>query len=85
MYEIRFSKAAVKKIDDLTKNQKSKLKEIIGEMKLNPFSVPFTRIKGEINVYRIRIGDYRILFEMDKEERIISILKVEHRKKIYSR
>ena len=39
------------------------------------------RMQGYNNVYRLRVGDYRVIFELDSEG--IHILKVGHRKNIY--
>ena len=54
----------------------------VEELSENPFSKDIKRLKGS-NDFRLRVGDYRVIFEIDKET--IIILKVGHRKNIYKR
>ena len=43
------------------------------------------RMKGVQDTYRIRIGDYRILYDVDDSENTILVLRVQHRKDAYRR
>ncbi|MEM2259425.1 MAG: type II toxin-antitoxin system RelE/ParE family toxin [Candidatus Thermoplasmatota archaeon] len=43
------------------------------------------KIRGEINLYRIRLGKHRILYEIDRENNRVIIIKIEKRSKIYDR
>jgi mRNA interferase RelE/StbE len=54
----------------------------VGELSSNPFSQDVKKIRGSSD-FRLRIGDYRILFSVSPET--IKILKVGHRKNIYKR
>ena len=83
MYEILFSKKSVTFIKSLDKGYKNKIKEIIKRLQFNPFIYPYKKIKGGENLYRIRAGKYRILYEINKEKRKIIILKIDKRSKIY--
>lgn len=56
MYEIGFSRQAAEFIKSLPKSQKEKVRNIVEAMKDNPFSHPYRKIKGETNLYRIRLG-----------------------------
>ena len=69
MYEIIFTEKASNFAEKLPKANKRKLKEILEKLKENPFSYPYRKIKGESNLYRIRIGTYRILYEVDEKEK----------------
>ena len=42
----------------------------------------FLRLQGE-ETYRLRIGDYRIICEVDHHERVIHIMDIGHRKNVY--
>ncbi|WP_240921896.1 type II toxin-antitoxin system RelE/ParE family toxin [Thermococcus sp. ES12] len=41
-------------------------------------------MRGYRDVYRLRVGEYRVIFEYDKNERVIRILKVGKRGSVYS-
>ena len=83
MYEIIFSKKSAKFINRLGAGYKNKIKKIFEVMKNNPFSYPYKKIKGETDLYRIRVGNYRILYQVDKNKKWIIILKIDKREKIY--
>jgi len=83
MYEIIFSKKAAKFISSLPEGYKNKIKETVSVLKENPYGYPYKKIRGETNVYRIRVGEYRILYEIDKNDNLIIILKVDKRERVY--
>lgn len=85
MFEVIFTKKAAKRVQNLENSHKKKLKEIILTLRENPFSYPYKKIKGEENMYRIRIGKFRILYEVDEKNSLIIIFKVERRERAYKR
>ena len=54
--------------------------ELLAEHPHPPRSMPLV---GSTNIYRVRVGDYRILYSIDEEIRIIEIRKVAHRREAY--
>ncbi len=54
----------------------------IRELSENPYSGDVKKLKGEEG-FRLRVGDYRIIFTIEKDR--IIILKVGHRKNVYER
>lgn len=54
----------------------------IEELKYNPFPPNSKKLKDNLG-YRLRIGDYRILYTVDKTVQIIEIYKIGHRRDIY--
>lgn len=82
-YEIIFTYKSAKFIESLPRGHKQKLKDIIEGMGLNPFSYPYRKIRGKTNLYRIRLGKFRMLYEIEEKEKRIVILKVDKRGKVY--
>ncbi len=69
--------------DSLNKLESSISRRIlkkVDELSENPFSRDIKRLKGSCD-FRLRIGDYRVVFAIEKDT--IQILKVGHRKHIY--
>lgn len=85
MYEVILSRSAAKFIESLDKAYRIKIKKIIEVMRENPFAYPYKKIRWEHNLYRIRIGKYRILYEIDKTEGKIIIIKIDKKSRIYER
>ena len=83
MYEVIFTKKAAKQVRNLQDAHRRKLKEIIVALSENPFSYPYKKIRGEEHTYRIRVGQFRILYEVDDENNRVVIFKVERRERAY--
>ncbi len=83
MYEIIWTDYALEQLDKLEKEISRRIVKKIDELIMNPFSRNVKKLKDE-NSFRLRIGSYRVVFEI-KPEKIIYILKVGHRKNIYKR
>ncbi|MFQ6119660.1 MAG: type II toxin-antitoxin system RelE/ParE family toxin [Methanosarcinales archaeon] len=61
----------------------SRIDRGIQDLKENPLPRGVKKLKGTNNKYRIRQGNYRILYEIDKESKLIIIYRIKHRKKVY--
>lgn len=49
----------------------------------NPRPVGCSKLKGQGDLYRIRVGDYRIVYRIDDESRQVDITIVAHRREVY--
>ena len=85
MYEMIFSRKAAKFISTLPHNYKNKIKEMLIILRENPYAYPYKKIRGKTNLYRLRMGNYRILYEVNKKQNQIIILNVDKRERIYKR
>ena len=83
MYKVILTHKSSSFVKNLPKSNKKKLDIIIDRLKENPYSYPYKKIKGETNLYRIRIGGFRISYEIYENENIINILKIGKRDKFY--
>jgi mRNA interferase RelE/StbE len=83
MYEILFSRKASRFVKTLEKGYKEKIRDILGNLRENPFSYPHKKIRGETNMYRIRVGKYRILYEVDEKRGVIAVLEIDKRSRVY--
>lgn len=86
MYKVVYSENSVK---DLRRIDKRVAKRIIKKIfffsqqkTIEPFAKP---LKGFVNRYRFRVGDYRAIFSIDKSGKIqiLMILNVKHRREVY--
>jgi len=81
-YEVFLLLVSSKELEKLPKKPKQKIKDFLPNLK-KPFLIPSKKMKGDENTYRTRIGDYRILFKVYSDERIIVIIRIAHRKQVY--
>ena len=81
MYELQFSKRAIKELNQLEKGIKERIWDKLQICKENPFR--FLEHLEQINGYKLRVGDYRLIIEVDIKNRILNIQKTGHRGSIY--
>ena len=51
----------------------------------NPRPSGCRKLTGLKNDWRIRIGDYRVLYEIDEKAKVVKIMRVRHRREVYRR
>jgi mRNA interferase RelE/StbE len=83
MYQVVINKKAQKEIDALPSYIKGSVDEHILALGANPRPQGCIKLKGGDNLYRIRIGEYRVVYAIEDEIRIIEIVKVAHRRDVY--
>ncbi|MDD5434084.1 MAG: type II toxin-antitoxin system RelE/ParE family toxin [Nitrospira sp.] len=59
--------------------------EVIESLSVNPFPVQSSKLKDSESSYRLRIGDYRVLYQVDHKNKAIVIYHIRHRKDAYKR
>ena len=82
MYQIEWTKKALDNLYELDNFISQRIAKKINELSINPFFNDVKRLKG-IHGYRLRIGDYRVIFDIEGDS--IFILKIGHRKNIYKK
>lgn len=80
---ILFAKSAQKELEDLPQHLIARLFPRIRALASNPRPSGCRKIVGETNKWRIRIGDYRVLYSVYDAEHIVKILAVRHRSNAY--
>lgn len=81
IYSLEWEKRAIQELNDLDYLISQRIVKKTNEF-VNNFSFHnIKRIVGEENKYRLRVGDYRVIFEI--KDTSIRILKIGHRKNIY--
>jgi mRNA interferase RelE/StbE len=83
MYKIEISKPAER---DLKRLPTALFERIVPEIKalaMNPRPHGCAKLAGSKSDYRIRVGDYRVLYEIADQVRIVRILRVRHRREAY--
>ncbi len=82
-YTVVVSKSVQKQIDDLPSDIKERIAEKIQNLADEPRPDGVVKLKGSDNEYRIRVGDYRVRYEIDDENQLVQLLQCKHRKDVY--
>ena len=81
-YRIEIKKSAVKEIKKLPPQDIKKVLAKIESLSEDPRSADSIKLSGE-EKYRVRCGDYRILYTIEHDVLIVYVVKVGHRKDVY--
>ncbi len=84
MFEIVYAKGVSKDLKRIAPYNLPKIKEGIEDLTDFPNMAQLKRLKNHpVADYRLRIGNYRVLFDVNWETKEILILKVGHRREVY--
>lgn len=78
-YKIKFTKRAKKFIEKQPKNHRERIYKAIYKLPKDDVK----KIKGITNLYRLRVGDYRIIYDIIDDELYIEIINADNRGDIY--
>ncbi|MDZ8184632.1 MAG: type II toxin-antitoxin system RelE/ParE family toxin [Nostoc sp. ChiSLP02] len=82
-YEVKFSNSAKKQFRKLPLDVQQRIQTKINDLAIEPRPNGIKKLQGDDNSYRIRVGDYRIVYEIYDDVLIITVIKVGHRSDIY--
>jgi mRNA interferase RelE/StbE len=82
-YSIKISKSVQKQIDNLPNAMKGRILEKIKGLEIEPCPSGIVKLKNSEQEHRLRIGDYRVLYEIDDAKQTILILQCKHRREVY--
>jgi mRNA interferase RelE/StbE len=82
-YEVFILRRAQKQLATLPKQNYSRIRDSLAELAANPRPSGCKKLIGREG-WRIRSGDYRVIYEIDDGQRRVTILDIGHRKDIYS-
>jgi len=85
MYEILYEKKILKDLDKIPASDVARIVASVRELSVNPAPRGAKKLSGQLTLYRIRQGDYRVVYTVDKREKMIRIVLIRHRGKAYRR
>ncbi|MBT3691495.1 type II toxin-antitoxin system RelE/ParE family toxin [archaeon] len=84
MLNLRFSKSSARFLKKCDNSIYNRLIKKINELQLNPFPSDAKRVEGrKEKTFRIRIGDYRVLYLLMKENNDLLIVEIKKRQRAY--
>lgn len=81
-YTIKFEKAALKFLQKQDKSTRERLIKVIHQL---PNGTDVKKLQGYQNLYRVRVGNIRVLYSIKKTVKIINIQNIDSRGEIYKR
>jgi mRNA interferase RelE/StbE len=82
-YKIEFSNAALKQLKKLPVKVRTRIQTKIDELADNPRPNGVIKLEDSDKGYRIRVGNYRVLYAIFDDVLVVSVVRVGHRKDVY--
>lgn len=82
-YSIAIKRSAEKELKAVPLGDLKRIIDRIRGLAKQPRSSGCEKLSGELERYRIRQGDYRIVYSIDDATRIVEVVKIGHRREVY--
>jgi mRNA interferase RelE/StbE len=82
-YEIEWKGSAERELRGIDRQYIPRILEAVETLTENPFPLQSNKLRGGELSYRLRVGDYRVIYQVDLEKRRVDIYHVRHRKEAY--
>ena len=82
IYSIRIKRSAEKEMDGLPRAVFERVRNAILRLETNPRPPASKKLRG-VDDYRLRVGDYRILYTVDDTRRLVEVSAIGHRREVY--
>ena len=82
-YTVVFARSARKELESLDRTIALRILKKIEDLSVNPRPAGCKKLAGQNSLWRIRIGDYRVVYTIEDARRLIDIGIVRHRSKVY--
>jgi mRNA interferase RelE/StbE len=82
-YSVEFRPAALRELRALPKATAKRIVSSVEKLAAEPFPPGVKKLAGRENLYRIRVGDYRVLYEVHKTVLVILLVRIAHRREVY--
>ena len=83
MYQVLYEKSVQRDLDKIPNQDVERICAIFKTLCFDPYPHGSKKLSGKLNLYRIRQGNYRIVYVVAHKEREIRIIMVRHRKEAY--
>ena len=83
MYEVYLERAAERDLRRLSAKQFHIIISEIKTLATDPRPAGCRKITGSKSDWRVRIGDYRVIYDIDDKEKTVRVMRVRHRQEVY--
>jgi mRNA interferase RelE/StbE len=85
LYRIEWKPSAVQELKNLPRQIVGRIVNAVEQISTEPYPTGVRKLVGSEHSYRIRVGDYRIIYSVMASALIIEIIRVGHRRNVYRR
>ena len=83
MYTIEIAPAAERALKKLQADIQKRIIKALLKLEADPRPADVKKLSGEDDLYRIRVGDYRIVYQIQDNKLVVLVVRVAHRREVY--
>lgn len=83
IYKVKIVGAAKRQLRRLSKENQRRILDKIEKLSQNPRPYGYKQLQNEENLFRIRVGDFRVIYKIHNEILVVLVLKTAHRREVY--
>ncbi len=84
IYALLFKSSVQKDLRRIPNSAVARIQEALRGLQTDPVPQGSIRLHADGCFYRIRVGSYRVIYEVDREIKIVTITRIGHRKNVYA-
>lgn len=82
-HQVQLAPAAFKQLEKLPRRDQLRIRDVIDELSLTPRPPGVKKLTGGEDLWRVRVGDYRILYQIQDEVLMVLVVRIAHRRDVY--
>jgi mRNA interferase RelE/StbE len=82
-YKVEFAASAVREFRALERPMQRRIAVRIDQLAENPLPPDVKKLSGKPDHYRIRVGEYRVIYRMESKRVTVVVVKIGHRRDVY--
>ncbi len=82
-YKVEWKRSAQKELRKLAKPVSARVLGAVEDLAENPLPAGVRKLVGTERTYRLRVGDYRIVYSLYETELVVEVVRVRHRRDAY--
>lgn len=82
-YALQFKPAGLRQLEKLPRDVQKRVAAKLERLRENPFPEGCKKLSGVPDAWRIRVGDYRVVYQVHRGTLLVLVLTVGHRREVY--
>ena len=84
-FQVEWKKSALKELEKLPRQIVTRVVAAVDDLSANQYPHGVRKLVGAEHAYRIRVGDYGVIYHIFENKLVVKIVRVRHRKDAYTR
>lgn len=83
MYAVRFHPSAARELEQLTAEVRRRVARAVDRLAADPRGGEAIKLRGADDLWRLRVGDYRVVYQVRDAVLLVLVIRVRHRREAY--